>query len=186
MDAPIPITFWINQLKAGDADAARRLWEAYRSRMEQQADRKLAGLSPGAGGAEDAANMAFKGFLSGVRKTDFPNLGDRENLWQLLFTLTERKAINLARRETSRKRGGGKVKPLHPDAPLAAPAPPPEMVVEIADRIEHLGDAALRAVAVGVMMGYTQPEIAKQLGCTVRSVEYKVTLIREIWEAADE
>ena len=47
--------------------------------------------------------------------------------------------------------------------------------------LEVLGDAGLRAVALWKMEGYTNAEIADKLGCTRRTVERKLRVIRAIW-----
>ena len=39
----------------------------------------------------------------------FPDLEDRDDLWQLLCVLTVRKAINLVKHEGRRSRGGGRL-----------------------------------------------------------------------------
>jgi DNA-directed RNA polymerase specialized sigma24 family protein len=160
----------------------------------QQARRKLGGRSHGAAGGEDVAQSAFKSFFRGVEGRRFADLGNRNELWQLLMMLVERKAFDLTRRETSQKRGGGKVAPLGTVGADKARGrePPPDVQAEIAENVEvrlnGLGDDVLRAVAVGKLAGYTHAEIAEQLKCTVSTVERKVALIRDAWrkELADE
>ena len=56
------VTLWIDQLKAGDAQAAQRLWETYFQRMVELARRKLEGAKKGAADEEDVALSAFKSF----------------------------------------------------------------------------------------------------------------------------
>jgi len=48
--------------------------------------------------------------------------------------------------------------------------------------LECLGDPMLRSVAVSKLEGYTNEEIGAMLGCSLRSVERKVRLIRSIWQ----
>jgi DNA-directed RNA polymerase specialized sigma24 family protein len=48
--------------------------------------------------------------------------------------------------------------------------------------LELLGDADLRALALAKMEGYTDDEIANQLGCARRTVQRRLRLIRQLWE----
>jgi hypothetical protein len=47
-----------------------------------------------------------------VEEGRFPELHDRDDLWQVLRTLSARKAVNLVKDEARQKRGGGKVRHL--------------------------------------------------------------------------
>ena len=66
--------------------------------------------------------------------------------------------------------------------------PTPQFSLQVAEEfdnlLEMLEDATLRTVAVSKMEGYTSAEIAQKLNCTVRTVERKLRLIRQIWEEA--
>ncbi len=48
---------------------------------------------------EDIALAAFDSFYRRAERGQFPKLEGRDDLWQLLFVLTVRKAVNLTRRE---------------------------------------------------------------------------------------
>ncbi len=62
---------------------------------------------------------------------------------------------------------------------------PPDLEVlakeSIAHLLDRLGDAQLRSTAVWKCEGYTNEEIATRLGCTCRTIERKLKLIRTIW-----
>ncbi|MFN8705174.1 MAG: ECF-type sigma factor, partial [Planctomyces sp.] len=73
------ITFWINQLKTGDVEAAQRLWELYFLRMVELARRKLEGVPKAVADEEDVALSAFRSFCSGARQGRFSQLVDRDN-----------------------------------------------------------------------------------------------------------
>jgi DNA-directed RNA polymerase specialized sigma24 family protein len=49
-------------------------------------------------------------------------------------------------------------------------------------RFQMLKDPELRRIALWKLEGYTNPEIAAQLQCTVRTVERKLERIRAYWE----
>jgi RNA polymerase sigma factor (sigma-70 family) len=180
------VTCWVGQLRAGDALAARRLWERYYQDMVQLARRKLARSSCRWADEEDVALSAFQSFCRGLANGRFPDYIGRDNLWQVLFTLTARKAVDLIRRQLRRKRGG--------DAPpgeidleeLAAPQAGPDFAALLEEQVrtllEGLGDPQLRAVAQWKMEGFTSAEIAGRLGCAERTVERKLRVIRRLWE----
>ena len=130
----------------------------------------------------------------------FPRLDDRNDLWRVLVTITARKAADQALRERRQKRGGGRVRSEaelagggpEGDANLfgqvAGPEPTPEFAAMVAEEcrrlLETLGDETLRQIALGRMEGDTNGEIAARLGCSLRTVTNKLTLIRKRWEAA--
>ena len=103
------VTYWLNQLKVGDATAAQKLWESYFQRLLELARTKLRNVPRQMADEEDVALSAFHSFYRGATEGRFPQLDDREDLWRLLVTLIARKAANLIQHEHRHKRGGGKV-----------------------------------------------------------------------------
>src|SRR5262245_20134227 len=93
------VTKWIRGLKAGDPDAAEKLWQRYFQRLVQLARSRLQNLRRGAGDEEDVALNAFDSLCRGAAQGRFELLLDRDDLWRLLAVLTVRKAIDLRRRE---------------------------------------------------------------------------------------
>jgi len=75
--------------------------------MLHAARRRLAGASRRVADEEDVVVVAFERFLRGVREGRFPRLADRDDLWAILFTLTDRVALRQVRDQTREKRGGG-------------------------------------------------------------------------------
>jgi DNA-directed RNA polymerase specialized sigma24 family protein len=47
--------------------------------------------------------------------------------------------------------------------------------------LQALGNDTLRQIALLRMQGYSDPEIAQQLGCGLRTVGRKLELIRKTW-----
>ena len=70
---------------------------------------------------------------------------------------------------------------------LEAAEPTPETVAQVSEELRRLlselEDDELRRIAVAKMEGYTNVEIAKDLGKSVSSIERKLGLIRTIWGA---
>ncbi len=122
-------------------------------------------------GPEDVALSAFKSFCRGAEQGRFPQLGDRDDLWRLLVTLTARKALQLTRRERRQKRGGvvrGESGASGPgDAAVEqvlGREPTPAFAAQMAEECERLlgrlGNAELRSIALWKMEGDTTLEIA--------------------------
>jgi DNA-directed RNA polymerase specialized sigma24 family protein len=193
------VTQWIDRLKAGDPDAAQRLWERYFRRLVGLAKKKLRTAPRRAADEEDVALSAFDSFCRGAGQDRFPRLHDRLDLWQLLVLLTARKASDLAQHERRQKRGGGGVLdeaalpgPAGSSAPGAAleqiegPEPTPAFAAQVAEEygrlLDRLDSPDLRTVAMRKVEGYDNEEIAAQLGCGLRTVERRLRLIRSVWE----
>ena len=193
------VTQWIDRLKAGDPDAAQKLWERYFRRLVGLARKKLCAAPRRAADEEDVALSAFDSFCRGAEQDRFPQLHDRLDLWQLLVLLTARKAFDLAQHERRQKRGGGAVLdeaalPCGADSSaqpaaleqIAGPEPTPAFAAQVAEEcrrlLERLDSPELRTVALRKVEGYGNEEIAAQLGCGLRTVERRLRLIRSIWE----
>src|SRR4051812_33371061 len=108
------VTRLIGRLKGGDPDTAQPLWDIYFQRMVRLARARLrirrarAQLRQTAvriADEEDVALSAFDSFYRRARSGQFPRLRDRNDLWRLLFVLTVRKAIDLARQQECKARG---------------------------------------------------------------------------------
>jgi DNA-directed RNA polymerase specialized sigma24 family protein len=87
------VSHLISELKAGDHAAAQQLWQAYFERLVRLAREKLQGTPRREADEEDVALSAFDSFCRGAAQGRFPQLADREDLWQLLAVITTRKAI---------------------------------------------------------------------------------------------
>jgi DNA-directed RNA polymerase specialized sigma24 family protein len=193
------VTHWIERLKAGDPDAAQKLWERYWSRLVGLAQRKVGRTGHCAVGAEDVALDALYSVCRGAAQGRFPLLSDRNNLWALLIVLTSRKAVDQIKHERRLKRGGGAVRGesvfFNPQDPagsaigfdlLRGREPTASFTAEVAEEFERLlgllGEGDLRSVALWKMEGYTNKEIAAKLECVATTVERKLQKIRHIWQ----
>jgi DNA-directed RNA polymerase specialized sigma24 family protein len=193
------ITTWLNQLKVGENDAARPLWEAYFGQLVRLARKKLAETPRRVADEEDVALAAFQSFCGGVEKGRFPKLDDRDDLWQILVMLTARKAADERQSVRRQKRGGGRVRGesvfVNGDGSSSANGlrqivgrePTPDFAAEVAERLGQLlgalDNAGLRSIALLKMEGWSNEEVATRLDCGVRTVERKLSLIRRIWKS---
>jgi DNA-directed RNA polymerase specialized sigma24 family protein len=197
------VTHWIDDLKAGDDAAARRLWERYYDRIVRLARTRLRGVGRRGLEAdeEDAALSAFDSLCRGAARGQFPQLSDRDDLWKLLVVLTVRKALNQIEHQSAQKRGGGRVV-RETDLPpagaddggngldhFAGREPTPEFAAMMADEYqrarEGLGEDSLRLVFDLRLEGFTREEIAARLGCAVRTVTRKLEMIRSALEGEE-
>jgi DNA-directed RNA polymerase specialized sigma24 family protein len=192
------VTRWFDGLRAGEPEAARRLWGRYFDDLVRLARARLRDAPRGASDEEDAALSAFDSLCRGTAAGRFPRLDDRRDLWRVLVTITARKAADLIERERRARRGGGRVLS---EAALAGAAlesdglldqipgggPSPEMAALVAEEYRRLfgvlPDGSLRLVALMRLEGYADAEIAASLDCGLRSVERKLGTIRKLWEA---
>jgi RNA polymerase sigma factor (sigma-70 family) len=199
MSTPRSVTIWIEELKRGGHSALARLDERYRDQLVRLARRRLASTPRRVADEEDVAQSALRSFWSGAVAGRFSQLRTREDLWPLLQLITQRKAIDYARRELRLKRGNGKVRgesALRGNrstasgngfARIAAEEPSPASAVEAAERymalLEQLDDESLRKIAVWKTQGHTNEEIAQMLPCSRATVARKLAVIRRIWRA---
>ena len=178
------VTRCIADLKAGEAAAAEHLWQAYFQRLVGLARAKLGARPRPWADEEDVALSAFKSLCLGAARGRFPDLRDRDNLWPLLVVLTAHKATDLMKHQQRQKRGGGQ----RPDAGdlemILSREPTPEFSAMVAENCVRLLDRLelpLRQIAQLRLDGYTNIEIATQLGCALRTVERRLELIRRTW-----
>jgi RNA polymerase sigma factor (sigma-70 family) len=193
MARPESVTQWLQALKAtGDPEAAQKLWERYFHNLLGLARARLGCLPRRAADEEDVVVSAFESFFRAAAAGRFPLLEDRDDLWRLLVRITERKAYDLIAYASAKKRDGRRVAdgigPDHcgPLSHLAARDPDPAFAAEIADELRHLLSLLKkdnqRRVALLKLEGYTNKEIAEQLGVVEKSVELKLRIIRETWK----
>ena len=104
------ITCWIEALKAGQPDAAQKLWETYYARLVALARRRLGDVPRRTFDEEDIALSAFHSVCARAADDAFPQLNDRHDLWALLITVTARKVAEQKRHLLRQKRGGGKAR----------------------------------------------------------------------------
>ncbi len=190
------VTVWIRALADNDDAAIQKIWERYYSQLLALARGRL-GNNRRMADEEDAVLSAFNSFYQGLQSGRFPRLNDRHDLWKVLLTLTARKTTQYRRRGHADKRGGGNVRGESvfvgsdtQDAVAGINAatdnqPTPEFAALVAEQCDQLlaslDDDAQRQIALLKLEGYTNPEISEQLGCGLRTVERKLTKIRDKW-----
>jgi RNA polymerase sigma factor (sigma-70 family) len=192
----------VGRVKEGDQTAARELYARYRGRLLGLARARIRGKDLRVADEEDAVNSALAGFFAGAERGQYPELRDRDDLWHLLFKITVRKALKLVNEQKRQKRirrteqhgaRSSSVGDTQPeDAPIeqiADAQPSPDLEVLANETMERLLDRLrapqLRSIAVWKWEGHTNEEIATMLGCSARTIQRKLRLIRAIWSEED-
>ena len=196
------VTQWIREAKAGDEAALERLWERYFPPLVALCQKRLRGHPRRAADEEDVALSVFDSFYQRAAEGCFPQLQDRDDLWRLLVVIAARKAINLVHHERRPRRGGGRVVgesalPAAGNDPdgagleeIIGREPTPEFAALVAEEYERLlarlDEESLRKVAVWKLEGDSNQDIAVKLGCSLRSVERKLWVIRKRWSESED
>jgi DNA-directed RNA polymerase specialized sigma24 family protein len=185
------VSNWIERVKAGDSDAAQQIWQQYFERLVRAVRRRLQGQDRAVSDEEDIVLSVFDSFYDAARKGRFPDLADRDDLWHLLLRLSARKAIDKRRHDKRRRRGGnvqvrrlgGAENDRDGTIDVIGDEPSPEMVLMMQESIEQLfsvlGVGQLRDLAGAKLEGYSNAEMAQRFGCSERTIERRLHLIRE-------
>lgn len=187
------VTFYMNLLRDGNQTGADELWQRFYSRLVRLAHKRMNAKYRRVSSGEDIAAIAIAECFKSLEEGRFPELKDRDDLWSRLAQITERRALNEIRRQTSQKAGAGKVRGesvfLHADdtSPhgingVPGREPTPEYVDKLGDTVTELLTGLndqLRQIAILKMQGYTNREISKLIKVSIATVERKLSLLRE-------
>jgi DNA-directed RNA polymerase specialized sigma24 family protein len=189
------ISKWIPQLQIGDPEASNELCRRHWDKVEAAARRGLKGLPRRKADEEDVTIMVFEAFLRGVKEKRFKRLENRQDVWQILTMLTRRMTASIFRDAYAGKRGGGQVRDesaFERIDPNGSAGPGIQDVaddreddvdqwpLEIRESLGRLEDDQLRQIVLFKLEGYKNKEIAGRMEISLRSVERKLGLIREI------
>ncbi|MGB7328323.1 MAG: ECF-type sigma factor [Rubripirellula sp.] len=184
------VSHWIELVKAGDSAAANQIWQHYFDRLVRAVRARLYGQNRAVSDEEDIVLSVFDSFYVAAENGRFPDLSDRDDLWRLLLRMSARKVVD-KRRHDKRQRRGGDVQVQSLDhagddgnlAEAIGDEPSPEMVLmmqeSIAEFFSHLGVGQLSDLAGAKLEGYSNAELAERFGCSERTIERRLHLIRE-------
>jgi DNA-directed RNA polymerase specialized sigma24 family protein len=197
------VSQWIAGVKSSDERAARCLYERYLQRLTALARTRLNGSRRRIVDEEDVAHAVLANFFDCAKRGAFARLENRADLWQVLTMITERRVSDFKRRQFRQKRGEGrelgesaigrdevrncKIRSMEQVLDSEASA---EWVLQCIERcldlFARLGDPLLEQIFLLKLAGYDHAEIARELGCVRRTVQRKLLVIREFWEAGEE
>lgn len=184
------VSHWIALVKDGDSAAANRIWQLYFDRLVNLIRGRMKGQNRAVSDEEDIVLSVFDSFYDAALQGRFPDLSDRDDLWRLLLRMSARKVVD-KRRHQQRQRRGGNVKILSLDVPedeknvfeAIDREPSPEMVLMMEESIQELFSTLdvghLKELAVAKLEGYSNAEISRRFGCSERTIERRLHLIRE-------
>ena len=193
------VSRYIEGLRAGDSEAAQKIWERFIQRLVQLANRKLSSTPRSSADGEDVVQQAFSEFFMQVQEGRFPKLHERDDLWQILAMLVDRRAKDQIRRQTTQRAGGGNVinatgarnDKEAPDPILSVPSRSPDVheAMEFVDTLrEHLAilTEEQQKVALLKLKGYSNKEISVEItsnerSMSLRTVERTLGRIRSRW-----
>jgi hypothetical protein len=204
--SPGSITLLVEQMRSSDPAtreaAARQIWQRHFPRLLTLACQHLDQRLKRRTDEQDVLQSMYASFCFRQQRGDF-SMDDRSDLWRLLVTMTLNKTRKAAEKQRSQRRdyrreanvggaaGAGENDSFTDDEALAqmedsspSPAEAAELTEELERRMKALPEA-LQQIALWKLEGYSNEDIAgpDKLKCTVRTVERKLRLIRELWEA---
>lgn len=188
----------ISQTGEMDERSAQLLWNRFFERLCRFADRKIYDRHRRMLDPEEIAGSAMFALMDGLKKGNFHKVKDRDQLWQMLVTITGRKAINKAKHLDRDKRGG---KLTRGESALGGvglanleqyidecddPAKFVEIEMTCHELLLSLPDDVYREIALMRLAGFSNQEIANKLGCSTRTIDRKLIAIREVWNEAEQ
>ena len=116
--------------------------------------------------------------------------------------IAARKAVDLIQRENRQRRGGGRIvneaglgtgqaaSELDALAQVIGREPTPEFAAIVTEEYQRLlaslPDESLRKIAIAKLEGTSNEELSQQLGCSLRTVERKLWVIRKRWSEKEQ
>lgn len=189
------VTGWIDQLSAGNEQAAEQLWQHISARVREFARQKLDRYTHRRYDEDDAANSAFHSLCRGLVDGRL-SAENRDALWGLLAVITSRKISAQQRLLKRQKRGGGDLRGDSGFAELGdagineiegsqrTPAVLAEISESCAQLLKALPDEMMKKIVLLKFQGAKNGEVAAELQCTRRTIERKLERIRRIWVEA--
>ena len=179
------LTHWINELQAGSDQAARILWQHLHKGLLELAQKQLAETTPTGFDEEDVVLSAFNALCDAIRQGRY-DIGDRNELWRMATVIVVNRAYNRLRDEKRLRRGGGrKRKPSSVLESLVCPKPDATTVLMMQEECQHmlakLKTPDLEMVALLKVEGHTDEQVAEKLGCSRRTVQRRLSIIRKLW-----
>ena len=185
------VSHWLRELKAGDSSAVDAIWQRYYQRVVEFAIRKMKINPDLAVDGEDIAQIAMHGFWLNVSSGRYPNLDDREQLWDLLVVFTLNRIRKHLRACNTFKRSGPPADHLKFNRTQAiidlktpeAPTIMADMVTYWLERLDREDPSGqLKQIAVWSMEDISGSEIARILKKRKSFVLQRIRLIRLLWE----
>jgi RNA polymerase sigma-70 factor (ECF subfamily) len=180
---PDSSAYLLARWRAGDQEAAARLWHRYATRLVGLARKWLTAEMARQQDPEDVVQSAYRSFFAGARSDVFV-LRHSGDLWRLLVKITRNKLRDRFKRQRRLKRGGGHdgTEPAPREAEPVCPRPTPADAAALADEIRlvlaPLGPGQ-RCMVELRLQGYTLEEVAAATGHNERTVRRVLQRVEE-------
>jgi DNA-directed RNA polymerase specialized sigma24 family protein len=176
--------------------AAAAIWQRYSADLLLHAHKRMSARVRQRTGSEDVVQDAFATFCRRFQAGEY-SVADRDDLLRLLIGITIKKTLMTVRYHTQDKRNVVRENQMTQsrnrddagvpdilDEPVNATAEHAAVFEELYERGLNLldNDNELRNIAVLLIEGLDCDEIAQRLGVTVRTIERKRVVIRQIWK----
>lgn len=170
------ITGWLDSVRQGNDEAAKNIWDRWFVRLCQRVSPHSEQLR--IHDNEDIATDAFAAFFSALREGKFSSLRNRSEIWKLLATIAVRKSAASYRFEQAQRRGGGQeiysFEEVSKRSPAMTARRRPITLGAVEELIESIKDPKLARVARMKIEGLDNVDIAHELDCSMRQVQYIV------------
>jgi DNA-directed RNA polymerase specialized sigma24 family protein len=195
------VTIYLNRLSSPDCrerdEAARIIWERFSARLLGLVRRHLDNRIRRREDEHDVLQSAYAAFCLGQLSGKTSPVS-RDELWKLLVRITMCTVVNTAHRHLAARRDVRRERADGHNSPAPGSQFPREMLdyvdrsrpsheekVVVLEEVERLLQglpADLRCIVIWKLEGFTNAEIARMIGLSVRSVEFKMQAIRESME----
>lgn len=184
-------TDFLRELKAGDGEAARRVFERYSTRLIALARTRMSSAMRQGIDPDDIVQSVFKSFFrhQAAGEYDFENW---KSLWGLLALITIRKCCRQARRQRTIKRDPGQKRAQGDSDGVAYGAwdlvsnePTPHQSVVLAESLESVLrqlEPRERVVVSLSLQGLESAEVAAEIRGSERTVRRALQRARELLE----
>ena len=192
------ITLFLKDSQGIGEEGAQAIWESYLPKLMRVIESKLRNSSKRIIDSDDIAQNAMLSLFRGLKEHKFDSLENRDELWALLIIITARKVTRERRREMAEKRGrgttrgesafivAGRIDDCYGINQVLDENQMPESASRVLKTYEELlpqiSDQKTRNTAMLRMEGYTNPEIAEKMKCSVVRVEQRISKIRKVWK----
>jgi RNA polymerase sigma factor (sigma-70 family) len=197
------VTRLVSDLRSDDSSvrnrAAQLIWERYFRALLELARDNLDRRVRRRAGEEDVLQSMYKSFCLRQQRGEY-KLANRKSLWKLLVMITLNKTRDVAKYHRRKRRDVVRDQIMPGDnetdsarwalEQMEATEPSPKDAAVLNDaleqRLEALADPGLQQIALWLLEGYTNREIADKLGCVERTVERRLKLIRDTMASFDD
>lgn len=184
------VSYWLKELKTGDSLAVEAIWYRYYQRVVELASRKMKVNPDRAVDGEDIAQLAMHRFCTNATLGCYPNLDDREQLWDLLVVFTLNRIRKHLRACNRLKRSGqhsqvfefSQLEVLKDLQTPEAPTIMADMVDAWLNRLDQEDPSGqLKQIAIWSMDGISGSDVARILKKRKSFVLHQIRLIRLLW-----